>query len=239
MNTIGDPAVASKAMAVGAYITKETWQRNYGSDANFADNLHPFSSRGPGEDGGVQAEHRRAGRGDLHDAASGSRRPVGGTYTLPPGYAMLQRHLDGLAAGRRRRGAADQRREGQHGCSEAARPAPAGADRRPRGSSPRYGAYEQGNGLIDVGAAWSLLKTQHQDRRHHVVGPGAHAAQRLPRDAGTRRGHLRPRGRHRWATSYTRTYTFTRNSGRGRHDTTYNLAWVGNDGTFSSRARAR
>ena len=34
-NTIGDPAVTSKAMAVGAYITKETWQRNYGSDANF------------------------------------------------------------------------------------------------------------------------------------------------------------------------------------------------------------
>ena len=50
-NTIGDPAVTSKAMAVGAYITKETWQRNYGSDANFWDNLHPFSSRGPAEDG--------------------------------------------------------------------------------------------------------------------------------------------------------------------------------------------
>ena len=51
VNTIGDPAVTSKAMAVGAYITKETWQRNYGSDANFVDNLHPFSSRGPAEDG--------------------------------------------------------------------------------------------------------------------------------------------------------------------------------------------
>ena len=34
--------------------------------------------------------------------------------------------------------------------------------------------------------------------------------------------------------TYTRQYTFTRNSGGGGA-TTYNLSWVGNDGTFSSR----
>ena len=45
-NTIGDPAVATKAMAVGAYIHKETWQKNYGSDSTAVDNLHPFSSAG-------------------------------------------------------------------------------------------------------------------------------------------------------------------------------------------------
>ena len=32
-NTISDPAATTKAMAMGAYIHKETWQKNYGSDS--------------------------------------------------------------------------------------------------------------------------------------------------------------------------------------------------------------
>ena len=34
-------------------------------------------------------------------------------------------------------------------------------------------------------------------------------------------------------TPYTRTYTFTRNDGPGG-STTYNVGWIGNDGTFSA-----
>ncbi|HEX2399234.1 MAG TPA: S8 family serine peptidase, partial [Mycobacterium sp.] len=56
VNTAGDPGVATKVMGVGAYITDATWTSNYGSDAPAAgtDNLHPFSSRGPREDGGFK-----------------------------------------------------------------------------------------------------------------------------------------------------------------------------------------
>jgi hypothetical protein len=46
VNTIGDPAVASKVLAVGSYISKETWRKNYGSDSSYVDNLHPCG-RGP------------------------------------------------------------------------------------------------------------------------------------------------------------------------------------------------
>ena len=43
-------------MAVGAYVTKATWQSNYGSDSAYDDNLHPFTSRGPREDGGFKPQ---------------------------------------------------------------------------------------------------------------------------------------------------------------------------------------
>ena len=88
-NTIGDPAVTSKAMGVGAYITKETWQRNYGSDANFVDNLHPFSSRGPAEDGAFKPNIVAPGAAISSTPMWQNGAPVGGTYTLPPGYAMM------------------------------------------------------------------------------------------------------------------------------------------------------
>ena len=74
-NTVGDPGVCDKVVSVGAYITDATWESNYGSTGPTADNLHPFSSRGPPEDGGVQAPRRRAGRRHLHDAAVAAGRP--------------------------------------------------------------------------------------------------------------------------------------------------------------------
>ena len=88
-NTIGDPAVATKVMAVGAYITKETWQKNYGSDANFQDNLHPFSSRGPAEDGAFKPEIVAPGAAISSVPTWQVGQPVAGVYTLPPGYGMF------------------------------------------------------------------------------------------------------------------------------------------------------
>ena len=118
-NTIGDPAVASKAMGVGAYITKETWQRNYGSDANFVDNLHPFSSRGPAEDGAFKPNIVAPGRGDLLDADVAERRAGRRDVHAPARLRDDERHVDGLTSGHRRRRAADQRGQGaaSAGCS--------------------------------------------------------------------------------------------------------------------------
>ncbi len=50
------PVRRAKVMSVRSYITRETWQKNYGSDASYADNLHPSSSRGPREDGGFKPQ---------------------------------------------------------------------------------------------------------------------------------------------------------------------------------------
>jgi hypothetical protein len=96
----------------------------------------------------------------------------------------------------------------------------------------RYQAYEQGNGLVDVGAAWALLKTNIKTNEIlsfvdvntilsdflAIPGVGVGINDREGVSAGA---------------AYTREYTFLRNVGPGGTKT-YNLSWVGNDGTFSS-----
>ena len=122
-NTVGDPSVATKVMSVGTSITDATWESNYGSTAPApgTDNQHPFSSRGPREDGGFKPNIIAPGAAistTPHVAARwpGRRRAHAAARLLD-----AQRHLDGLAAGRRGRRAARQRRRAGR------RPAPAGA----------------------------------------------------------------------------------------------------------------
>ena len=90
VNTIGDPAVTSKAMA----------RRRVHHEGDLAAELRlrcqlrgqppSVQLEGPGRGRRLQAEHRRARRGDLLHADCGrTAQPVGGTYTLPPGYAMM------------------------------------------------------------------------------------------------------------------------------------------------------
>ena len=158
-NTVGDPSVASKVMSVGAYVTKATWQSNYGSDSAYVDNLFGFSSRGPREDGGFKPSIVAPGSAISTTPLWQPGGPVPGTYTLPPGYSML----NGTSM------AAPQAAGAATFCSSA-RPSRlvfrSSRDRSGRrmNSSTRLhrrtiGAYQQGNGLLDVPAAWNLLKT--------------------------------------------------------------------------------
>ena len=199
----------------------------------FADNLHFFSSRGPREDGGFKPNFVAPG-------AAISSTPlwqVGGglASVLPPGYSLF--NGTSMAA---------PQAVGVGALLVSAAKA-AGVQKQPdqirqafmssaRFLDPsRFQAYEQGNGLIDVDAAWNLLKTNIKtvDISSSVpvntvlsgflatpgVGPGIYDRE------GVTVGQ-----------SYTRMYTFTRNDGPGGA-ATYNLSWVGNDGTFSFRRR--
>jgi hypothetical protein len=231
-NTVGDPSVATKVMSVGTYISDATWASNYGSTAPAPgnDNQHPFSSRGPREDGGFKPNIIAPGAAISSAPMWQPGAPVGGVHTLPPGYAMLNgtsmASPQGAGAGALLVSAAKQ----------------AGVQHQPPqlrqalNSSARfisgYGAYEQGNGLIQVPAAWALLASNSMktvDISSSVavdtaleqflatpgVGVGIHDREGVTKDE-----------------AYARTYTFTRTSGGGG-STTYNLSWVGNDGTFS------
>ena len=232
-NTIGDPAVVSKAMGVGAYITKETWQRNYGSDANFVDNLHPFSSRGPAEDGGFKPNIVAPGAAISSTPMWQNGAPVGGTYTLPPGYAMMNgtsmASPQATGAAALLIGAGKAQHLGMFWRPSQLRMAMNSTAR----FLPGYNASDQGNGLIDVGQAWSLLKSGlepvditsrvevHTLLSDFLADPG-HGPGIYDREGVT------PGQR------YTRTYTFTRTSGPNR-PVLYHLDWVGNDGTFSTQ----
>jgi hypothetical protein len=232
-NSVGDPSVATKVMSIGTYISDATWASNYGSSTAYdstEDNQHPFSSRGPREDGGFKPDVIAPGAAISSTPLWQPGGPVAGVYTLPPGYSMLNGTSmaapEATGVGALLVSAAEQAGV-QHQPAQL---------RQALRSSARFidgsGAFEQGNGLINAGAAWSLLASNsikpvdissavpvdtalEQFLATPGIGVGIHDRE------GVTAGH-----------PYTRTYTFRRTSGGGGTKT-YNLSLVGNDGTFS------
>ena len=231
-NTVGDPSVATKVMSVGAYITDATWQADYGSTAPAAgvDNMHPFSSRGPREDGGFKPNVIAPGAAISTTPVWQFGGPVAGVHTLPPGYSMFNgtSMASPQAAGAAALLVSAAQQTGVQHQPDQLRQALNSSSRFLGG----YGAYEQGNGLIQVPQAWSLLAT-------NAIKTVAITSS-VPVDTALDEFLLTPGigvGIHDregvvLGESYTRQYTFTRTSGPGG-SRTYNLSLVGNDGTFT------
>lgn len=228
INTVGDPSVAARVVSVGAYVSKDTWYLNYGALADKADGLFVFSSRGPAEDGGFKPNLVAPGSAVSCIPAWEQNAPLVGP--LPPGYDMY----NGTSM------AAPEATGAGALLISAARQAhvPYTADRLRQAlhSSARfltgYGAHEQGNGLLQVGAAWEVLRQKVQPVSITSAAPvgtvlaGYLASPYLGPGIYEREG---------WqpGASGQRTILFTRLTGPNR-PITYNLSWVGNDGTFAA-----
>jgi subtilisin family serine protease len=243
LNSIGDPSVANRVMSVGSYISKATWQANYGSDSSFDDNLHSFTSRGPSEAGDFKPQIVAPGSAISTVPMWQTGGPVGGTYELPPGYAMF----NGTSmASPQAAGAAALLLSAAQQSGVVARPPML---RQAMISSARfldpdrYQAVDQGNGLINVGAAWDLLKQDIMPVTirsfvpvNSVLSPliGLSSPRplpdRLPPSTGV---GIYDREGVQAGTPYSRTYTFIRTDG-APGAITYNLSWVGNNGVFSA-----
>ncbi|HYF65309.1 MAG TPA: S8 family serine peptidase [Herpetosiphonaceae bacterium] len=230
INTIGDPSVASKVISVGAYVSQATLQRNYGSDSAYADNLNYFTSRGPREDGGFKPQIIAPGSAISTIPTWQPGGPVAGTFVLPAGYAMF--NGTSMASPQAAGGAALLVSAAKQ-TNVQKQPAQL---RQAINSSARYierlRAFDQGNGLFNVGAAWNLLKTNIK-----TVNISSSVAVNTVLSAflatpGFGQGIYDREGVSA-GQSYTREYTFTRTSGGGGSKT-YNLSWTDNDGTFSA-----
>ena len=232
-NTVGDPSVATDVMSVGASVTDDTWESNYGSSSPFTDNLFPFSSRGPAEDGSFKPNIVAPGSAISSTPEWQPGGPVVGTYALPPGYSMF----NGTSmASPQAAGAAALLLSAAHDEHVKADPERL---RLALGSTARflsgYGAFEQGTGLIDVAAAWDLLQ---QDPKPVSIDPSVPVDTSLDQflaTPGIGTG-IHDREGVDVGAAYTRTYTFTRTSGPGG-PVTYDVSWTGNDGTFSAPAQ--
>ncbi|MBP2322996.1 subtilisin family serine protease [Kibdelosporangium banguiense] len=231
-NTIGDPSVASDVVSVGSYITRDTWLSNYGSKTAQKENLHPFSSRGPAEDGGFKPNIIAPGSAISAIPRWQAQGAVPGTYVLPNGYG----HLQGTSmASPQATGAAALLVSAYKQTHGGKRPSVSDL-RNAIYSSARfidnYGAYEQGNGLFDVfGAFFQLAINPNPDTVTASVEVNTVLDAFLP-TPGVGIGIHDREGVQR-GKKYTRTYTFTRTTG-SKGTVPYRLRWVGNDGTFSS-----
>ena len=229
MNTVGDPSVASLVMSVGAYITDDTYLAAYGAQLYEDDNLHYFSSRGPREDGGFKPDIVASGAAIStipmwqNQGCLAQTCPVG--YALFNGTSMAAPQATG--AGALLVSAAQQ--SGAQYQPAQIRQAMRSSTRYLEG---RYQAYEQGNGLPNVGAAWDLLKTNIKTVTITSSVPVNTLLSSFLATPGFGVG-INDREGVVAGQSYTRTYTFVRTDGPGGTKT-YNLNWVDNDGTFSS-----
>jgi hypothetical protein len=230
MNTAGTPSLADRVISVGSYISRATWQRNYGSDAGQEDNMHGFSSRGPREDGGFKPNVIAPGSAISPIPMFMNGNPLVGTYPLPPGYG----HLNGTSmASPQTAGAAAVlvsaalQRNVEHSPAQL-RQALVSTTR----FIPGYGAYEQGNGLVDVRKAWNALRANIDtiDISSSVPVNTVLSDFLATPDVGT---GIYDREGVRSGDRFTREYTFKRTSGPAS-PLTFKVSWVGNDGTFSS-----
>jgi Subtilase family len=203
---------------------------DYGQDVNFHDNLHLFSSRGPREDGAFKPS--AVAPGAAVSTAPLWQAGVGLPYALPPGYqlangtSMASPQAAGVGAllvsAAKATGIQHQPAQIRQALMSSSRYL----------DPDRFEAYDQGVGILDTAAAWTLLQTQAKtvdissSVDVHTVLSGFLATPGKGQGIYDREGVT-------IGQNYSRTYTFRRTSGGGG-STTYNVSWRGDDGTFSS-----
>jgi hypothetical protein len=225
-----DVATGSNVMSIGGYQSQESYRRNFGFLVNNTDNLHWGAlAHGPAGDGGLKPDVL-APSGHLGNFL-GYISSDSGAHAIAPGYSIG--------------GGTSQATPTAGGAYalliSAAKQAgiPYDAERlnyAVRNSArfiPEIAAYKQGNGLIDVEAAWNLLKklTVHPPLTIEVSAPVNTVLGPFLRDPNRGRGIFEREG---WTagTAGSRLLSIKRTSG-AKTLLSFQCRWIGNEGTFS------
>jgi Subtilase family len=234
LSTQGEQAIIDKVISVGGYVNKHTWQSNYGVSTSANDTLPNLSARGPRVDGAFKPDL-------IAPAATVSANfgpyesLVPGPFPLPPGYSAGAgtSYSCPMAAGAAALLISAAKQSGVPYDAERI----AWALKTSARYLPGIGAHEQGNGLINVSAAWEALKRapapvaiSSSVEINTAIGPYLKTPNHGP-SIFEREG---------WQPSQSgqRTITFIRTSG-SREPVDYVVRWTGNDGSFSSEAKIR
>jgi hypothetical protein len=229
ISTNGEPAAADKVISVGGYINKQTWQTNYGATAAANDAVVNLSARGPRVDGGFKPDLIAPAAAVAADFGSFESR-ISAPFKLPPGYSsgMGTSNACPMASGAAALLISAAKQSGVPYDAERIAWAMKSTARYLSGAA----AHEQGNGLIDVAAAWEALKrapapvsVSSSVEVNVAVGPYLKNPNHGP-------GIYEREG---WqpGQSGQRMITFTRTSGSAE-PTNYIVRWSGNDDTFHS-----
>jgi hypothetical protein len=236
INTVGDPSVATRVVSVASSISNDTYTANYGTPMPFVDNMHYFSSRGPREDGGFKPQISAPGAAISTTPMWQPGGPVPGTYALPPGYQMFNgtSMASPQAAGAAALLISAAKQAGKQYQPAQLRQAMLSSARFMDGS--RIKATAQGNGIVNVGAAWNLLKTNIKTAEIWASVPVDTILKDFFAVPGVGTGIYDREGVRAGSAPYTRTYKVLRTKGSSKA-VTYNLSWTGNDGSFTAPAQ--
>lgn len=231
IGTMSEIALGSNVISTGAYINRNTWLADEGLIADKSDYVPNLSSRGPRQDGGFKPDFIAPSLG-IYSTVS-SRAPTKFPYELPPGYTFAAgtSEANPMAAGAAALLISAAKQTG----------VTYDADRLKRAMKysarflPDYAAHEQGDGLIQVAAAWDALQKLTAPTAISSQAPVKHVLSKYLKEPDQGPGIYEREG---WTTgqSAERRIYFKRTSGPVK-SLPYNVQWIGNDGTFTSPDR--
>ncbi|MDE1175711.1 MAG: S8 family serine peptidase [Edaphobacter sp.] len=233
MTEVLDEVSSKGIIAVGAYQNAAAYRINNGVDPISEDNLHIVGSFGPSGDGSLKPEIISPSELISTDPGYKPAHKLEGIYYLPPGYYIgggtSTAGPTATAAAALLVSAAKQ--ENVKYDAARIRTAMLSTAR----FLPQYPAYQQGNGLVQVNAAWMMLKELNTKWEPITIKSEASVKTLTSKylqvpDRGTgifeREGwHARDHGK--------REILFTRETGP-IEPATFDLEWVGNTGVFST-----
>src|SRR5579871_1714692 len=238
MTTVLDEVSSRGILAVGAYQAAEAYKINNGAEVSEHDNLHLVGSFGPAGNGALKPDI--ISPSELISTDCGYKPPekLKGFYELPPGYSIAggtsTAGPSATAAMALLVSAAKQAKIPYD--AERLRVAVISTAR----FIPRFQAYQQGNGLIQVNAAWNML--QELDKKWDPVVIKSTAPVKTENAKYLSPAFQGPGifEREGWTANQNgnRAVTFTRTTGRAE-PIEFQVEWVGNNGAFESASTIR